>query len=257
MADPHRIDDLIVLGRAAPEPLSDGRETVCLGGYSPTEGWIRLYPTQPWMSELKRWNIVSVPVESDDSHDNRPESYKIAGSKEDWDNLHEKIKQVDRLEKPEQMELADNLAGDCPAKLNEEKTSLGLVEPEEILSVHLEPTDGSTVQADLLNNLRKGKNDYQKKLYVKYRCDGCVQKNPHDQSTIEWGVYRYWDKHEDYAGVIDALDILDDGTKIYLFVGNQNHQRTAYLVISILRFQKSEMIRNGFLTNNQARLVDF
>jgi hypothetical protein len=41
------INDLIILGRACPEPLKDGRVTVCLAGWSEEYGFIRLYPTRP------------------------------------------------------------------------------------------------------------------------------------------------------------------------------------------------------------------
>ena len=56
------ISDLIVLGRAIPEEISDHRQTICVAGYSKELGLIRLYPTR-WDSPLKRWNIVKVPVE--------------------------------------------------------------------------------------------------------------------------------------------------------------------------------------------------
>jgi hypothetical protein len=245
------IDDLVVLGRAAPEPISDGRETVCLGGYSETEGWIRIYPTKRRMTELRRWNIVSVPVESDDSHDSRPESYKISGSREDWDNLHSKVKKEGRLEKRERIKLADKLASDCPAALNNERVSLGMVNPDRILSTYLQATEGPGPQVDLEMNPRKGKDDYPYKLYIKYRCEGCVQKTPHDQHTIEWGVHKYWDKYEEYEGVIDALNLNNNDVKKYFFVGNLNNHRSAYIIISILRFKKEEMLHSGVLPDKK------
>ena len=257
MGEPKQIDDLVVLGRAAPEPIQDGRETVCLGGYSPTEGWIRLYPTKRRMTELQRWNIVSVPVEHEPSHDSRPESYKIAGSQEDWNRLHEKVEQVGHLSKPEPMKLVDDLAGDCTASLNEEQQSLGMVEPKEIKSSYLEPTDGPGPQKDLSGQVRKGKNDYENKLYVEYRCDGCEQKTPHEQHTIEWGIYRYWDKNENKEGVKDALHLHNDDYKKYFFVGNLNHRRRAYIIISIMRFKKKEMLQNGIPIQEQQSLSDF
>lgn len=255
MGETTQIDDLIVLGRAAPEPIRDGRETVCLGGYSPTKGWIRIYPTQKRMSDsLRRWNIVSVPVENDPSHDSRDESYKIVGSKEDWDVLHEKVDKVGRLDKPERMQLVHELAGDCPAELNNNHQSLGLVDPAQIIKTDLKPTNRNGVQVDLMENKLKGKNDYKYKLYIKYRCKNCIQKNPHDQQTIEWGVHRYWDEHDDFDGVVDALELQNSDWKKYFFVGNLNNQRTAYIIISIIRFKKMEMVRAGFsdVDNEQA-----
>ena len=72
------IDDLIILGRACPEPLKNGRVTVCLGGWSDKFGFVRLYPTRSDI-RWKRWDIVRVDVERNPS-DTRVESWKIAGS---------------------------------------------------------------------------------------------------------------------------------------------------------------------------------
>ena len=88
------IDDLIVLGRAGPELISDGRHTICLGGWSPTRGFIRIYLTHMY-SEAQRWNVIQLPVENGDDY--RNESWKIEGSKDEWDNLHEKINRTDQL----------------------------------------------------------------------------------------------------------------------------------------------------------------
>lgn len=248
-----RIRDLIILGRAAPEPIRDGRHTVCLGGYSDTHGYIRLYPTQLWMDNCKRWNVVSVPVE-EPAQDNRDESYKIAGSKEDWGDLYKKIKHVDTVSKSEQIQLVDQLAGDCTIRLNEQRVSLGLVEPAEIMDVYIDENPDSTVQMDLEMNERKGKSDYPQNLYIKYRCESCAAKTHHDQHTIEWGVYRYWDKHDDVNGVIDALGFNDDNMNHYFFVGNLNHEREAYIIISVLRFSDEDMLDAGVTPHGQGTL---
>lgn len=251
--DQEWIDDLVILGRAAPEPIRDGRHTVCLGGYSESKGYVRLYPTQMWMENCNRWNVVSVPVERPQS-DNREESFKIAGSQEDWGNLHQKIRKEGQLSKSEQIELVDELAGDCTIRLNEERISLGMVKPAEILDVYLDSSDSSTVQMDLQGNERKGKTDYKHSLYIKYQCEGCEAKTHHDQHTIEWGVYRYWDKHDDPEGVIDALGFNDESTNHYFFVGNLNHRREAYIIISVIRFSESDMVEAGVAPQSQSQL---
>lgn len=251
--DVERIRDLIVLGRAAPEPIRDGRHTVCLGGYSRSHGYIRLYPTQMWMDNCRRWNVVSVPVEKP-TQDNRDESYKIAGSKEDWGDLHKKIKHVDELSKEEQIRLVDELANDCTIRLNENRVSLGLVEPAEIMDVYIDENANNTVQMDLEMNERKGKTDYPQDLYIKYRCRNCSAKSFHRQHTIEWGVYRYWDKNNDVEGVIDALGFSNDNMNHYFFVGNLNNEREAYIIISVLRFSNKDMIDAGVTPQGQDTL---
>ncbi|EMA09980.1 hypothetical protein [Haloarcula marismortui] len=205
------------------------------------------------MDNCKRWNVVSVPVE-EPAQDNRDESYKIAGSKEDWGDLHKKIRHVDTVSKSEQIQLVDQLAGDCTIRLNKQRVSLGLVEPAEIMDVYIDENPDNTVQMDLEMNERKGKSDYPQDLYIKYRCEGCAAKTYHDQHTIEWGVYRYWDKHDDVNGVIDALGFNDDNMNHYFFVGNLNHEREAYIIISVLRFSDEDMLDAGVTPQGQGAL---
>ena len=122
------IDDLIILGRSWPEPLRDNRYTVCVAGYSKMSGFIRIYPTRI-SSPLNAWNIVRVSVERN-SADPRKESWKIIGSKKDWDKLDENIKVIGSLEREERIKLLKNLSKDSTEDLINQKRSLGLVKPE-------------------------------------------------------------------------------------------------------------------------------
>lgn len=257
METPERIDDLVVLGRAAPEPISDGRHTVCLGGYSETVGFVRLYPTQKRMKQLRRWNVVSVPVQSAKPEDTRDESYKIAGSKESWDSLHTKIKKVGRLEKSERIRLIDRLAGDCSGRLNDERKSLGIAKPAEILDFDLEPYEDTTYQVTLDGKRRQGKTEYPQKLYIDYRCEDCSIKGIHHQHCIEWGVYRFWDKNDDPEGVYDAMELTNPNYQHYLFIGNMRHQRRSFLIISDLRFSERDMLEAGVSVDGQSGLTDW
>jgi hypothetical protein len=257
VASPDRIDDLVVLGRAAPEPIADGRHTVCLGGYSETVGYVRLYPTKENMSECRRWNIVSVPVESAAPDDTREESYKIAGSKRDWETLHTKIEQVDRLSKTEQIELVDRLAGDCPAELNEQHKSLGIAKPKVIHDHYIEQRDDPTYQVTISGERQTGKKQFPYQLYIEYECEVCQNKTPHRQHCIEWGVYNYFRRYDEPDGVIDALGLTDEQREHYFFVGNLNHQRGAYIIISDLRFKHEDLRDAGIRLDSQASLDYF
>lgn len=252
------IDDLVVLGRAAPEPLSDGRYTVCLGGYSETVGYVRLYPTKPEMTECKRWNVISAPVQRAEPEDTRDESYKIAGSGKSRVEALKQVKKVGRLSKSERIRLVDKLAGDCTGRLNETHVSLGMVRPEEIHDFYLKNTPESTIQVTLDGDELKGKRNYPHKLYIEYECDNCsLISPPHQQHCIEWGIYQYWDKYNNPKGVVDALNLTSDDWFHYFFVGNLNHQRRAYIIISDLRFKKEDMINAGVLVDGQKSLGQY
>lgn len=237
------IDDLVVLGRAGPEFIKDGRHTVCLGGWSPSKGFVRLYPTHLY-SNAQRWNIIEVPVEQDKSHDWRDESWKIVGSKQDWDMLYEKVNEIDRLERGDQIDLIKDIPKTCPNKLNEQKKSMGLVEPVEIHDAYLDPVDDpEPVQVDMQGHELKSKKSYPHKLYIEYTCSNCVAKGTHDQHCIEWGIFRFWDKNPDAdpKQIIDNLHLLDDDWKKYFFVGNQQNRPNSFIVISVIRWKKNEM----------------
>lgn len=250
------IDDLVILGRSHPEPIKDGRHTVCVGGYSPTQGYIRLYPTQMGMKELTRWNIVSVEVVHD-GDDHREESYKIEGSKEEWDDLDDKVEKVGRLEKSEQIKLTHDLAVDCPSKLSDNRISLGMVKPAVVHDIDIRTTDSGPIQMDLTGRKLMGKNDFDQKLYIDYECEDCGQKTSHEQHVIEWGVYEFWKKHDDPDGVIDALGLRNDDTVNYFFVGNLRHHPTAYILISVMRFKRSDVLSAGVRPDGQFGLKDF
>lgn len=242
------IDDLVVLGRAGPELIeSDGRHTVCLGGWSEKKGFVRLYPTHKY-TNASRWNVLEVPVAQDDSHDYRDESWKIVGSKSEWEELYKKVDVVDRLDRSEAIDLARDLPKTCTIELNDRKQSLGLVEPDEIHDAYLEPIDDpDPVHTDLQGNKLKSKSSYGHKLYIEYSCDNCQAKAGHRQHCIEWGIFRFWDKNpsRDPSEVIDALRLFDDDYKKYFFVGNLYNHPTSYIIISVIRWKKEDVMQTS------------
>ncbi|ELY97903.1 hypothetical protein [Natrialba asiatica] len=237
------INDLVVLGRAGPELISDGRHTVCLGGWSDKKGFVRIYPTHRYTSHAKRWNVIEVPVEQDPSHDWRDESWKIQGSKRDWDDLYKKVEQVGRLDRDDRIELTKQIPKTCANRLNDEKKSMGLVEPAEIHDAYLEPIDDpEPIATDLTGEELRSKNSYPHKLRIEYTCEDCEAKGNHDQHTIEWGIYRFWDKEPDNPEqVINNLRLLDDDYKKYFFIGNLKNQPRAFVIISIIRWKKEDV----------------
>lgn len=234
------IDDLIILGRACPEPIKDGRVTVCLGGYSPTLGFVRIYPTRtdmPW----KRWDIVQVEVEKD-ARDTREESWKIAGSHDEWDDLSKKAKVVGHLSRSRWRDLIGNLADGCVQDFNEVHRSLGIVKPN-ILDHYLADNQ---MYDQIFQKVLPGfgettrlKRDSPVEPRVKYRCVDCKNKNPHNQQVLEWGFYQWILKNPDNTEQVWENAKLDSPNHdIYFFVGNQFKHRKSFMVISILRVPK-------------------
>lgn len=240
MAETRRISDLIVLGRACPEPLRDGRVTVCLGGYSHELGFVRIYPTRtdmPW----KRWDVVSVVVEKD-ARDSRAESWKIAGSRSEWEALAEKVQVVDHFPQKKWRDLVANLMDDCVTNINDERRSLGIIRP----TIQRRYFANNPHYAKLFQPTLPGmgestavKRDFPHEPRFTYRCSGCQAKQGHDQQVLEWGFYEWIRKNPDNKEQVWRNALLDSQEHdIYFFVGNQLKYRTSFLVISVLRLPK-------------------
>jgi hypothetical protein len=126
------IDDVVVLGNAVPDEISDNRFTVCTAGYSKKYGLIRLYPVPP-NAPMQRWNVVSIPVQRNPK-DTREESWKIQDSHDDWFNLYKKIQVVKQLKnRNDQMALVSKMheefGVECVQDLNNQRLSLGMIKP--------------------------------------------------------------------------------------------------------------------------------
>lgn len=238
-----KVEDLIVLGNACPDIISDYRITVCTAGYSPRRGLIRVYPVPP-NSLMKRWNIVRIPLERN-SRDTRKESWKIQGSRSDWENLSSKIELVDRItsqnDKLETLQaLHARFGADCVSDLNARRESLGFIRPQ-ILGFGFE--DRQDRELNLQSTLDGGKafltiKNYPLRPYVRYRCSECKSKNPHKQQVIEWGVYEWLRKNAGQEErVWENLHFNEDGYQQSLLIGNMALHRTSFMVISIFRFK--------------------
>jgi hypothetical protein len=188
--------------------------------------------------------MIEVPVEQDAGHDWRDESWKIVGSNAEWDTLYEKVEVVDQIDRGEAIELMRDIPKTCPNKLNEEKKSMGVVEPAKIHNAYLDPVENpEPVQVDMQGHELRSKRSYPHKLYIEYTCEDCIAKGNHDQHCIEWGIYRFWDKNskDQHEQVIENLHLMDDEWKKYFFIGNQRNRPRSFIVISVIRWKKNQM----------------
>lgn len=239
MIEKRVIDDLIVLGKAVPSEIHDGRATVCTAGFSEELGLVRLYPTNVF-SPLTRWNIVKVPVERD-KQDSRCESWKIQGSKREWEHLHEKIEVVGQLSKSKRHDLVAGLIDTCVLDINDEHRSLGIIKPViEKCYFKEEPNYDPTTQQELFGGFKPTtKKQYPEYPRIRYRCSDCKAKTHHDQQVLEWGFYEWMRKNpNNIEQVWENVRIHSEDREKYFFVGNQRNQRTSFMIISVLTFKK-------------------
>jgi hypothetical protein len=238
------IDDLLVLGNAVPDIISDSRITVCTAGYSPTLGLIRVYPV-PVVSNMRRWNIVKVPLERNPK-DTRPESWKIQGSKSEWERIAYKIELKGKLrDKDEMLATLDTLTSkfgvDCVETLNDRKASFGFINPQSISGAFEKRSDHEEdIQATLNGAVPfLTIKNYPLKPVASYRCSpSCRARKGHKQQIMEWGVFEWMRRNPDKPDkVFENLHIGEEGYLRSLLVGNMALHRNSFMVISIFRFK--------------------
>jgi hypothetical protein len=233
------IDDLIILGRAVPETIKNGRTTICTAGYSKSLGFVRIYPTKH-TSPLTQWNIVKVPVERD-PRDTRRESWKIQGSKSEWGRLDEKIEIIDGIRREDRLNLIANLVDDCVKNINDEMRSFGIVKPTIKERYFSETADyDPSIQTTLFGPPPpKSKKQYPEIPKIKYCCSKCRAEKPHDMTVLEWGFYEWLRKHPDKIDQVWENALLDSPShEIFFLLGNMLRYRNAFLIISVLRLPK-------------------
>ncbi|MDI1494715.1 MAG: hypothetical protein K8823_21 [Cenarchaeum symbiont of Oopsacas minuta] len=236
-------EDIIVLGNAVPDEISDNRKTVCTVAFSKEYGMIRIYPVPP-NAPMKRWNIISIPLERN-SRDNRKESWKIQGSKAEWNTLSNKIKVKRKLSRKEWIDLInhlkENYSYDCIEDMNDQKLSLGIIIPK-IIDKKFEERKNvdSTVQSTLVNDdLFMTIQNYGVRPVILYSCPKCrTKKQHHKQGVLEWGMYEWLRcNYNDKEQLWKNLHIDESGYDQTFLVGNMNLHRSRFMIISIFRYK--------------------
>lgn len=248
MSDRERIKDFIVLGRSGPSYMSDSRHTVCVGGYSPSrESFIRIYPTKVYNDKLKRWKVVDLEVINNPS-DHRSESFKMPESKEKWDEIHEKMTVVDKIEdKKEKMELIREIKDDSIKDIEAEERSMGLIEPDISKAYLEERKNKETIQKDLHGMELRSKQTFKYIPRVKFRCKpNCQIKTYHKPQLLEWGIYEFWRRHcgkdgdYEYEEFADATDLKNPEYEHYFLVGDAKSNPYSFMVISDVRMKSQD-----------------
>ncbi|TAK18267.1 MAG: hypothetical protein EPO37_05580 [Nitrosarchaeum sp.] len=243
--DPNKkyIDDFIVLGHAVPQEHRDLRKSICMMGYSPTQGLVRLYPV-PINVRPKRWEMLKIPVEKSTS-DKRSESWKIQGAKNEFDVLFKKIHHFDKVKPRNTKNIIDLLLTkyqkDCISSLNDKKESLGIIKPQNIEPYFEKRKDyDPNIQATLdSDTLYKTSSNFEFQPRIKYTCSNCHAKNGHDQQLLERGAYEWMRKYPSNKEQLwKNYRIGDPNYEHYFLVGNQAKYLNSFMVIGILWHKK-------------------
>ncbi len=242
-----RINDVIILGVAVGEQISDGRITQCTAGYSSTVGFVRLYPTRI-DSPLSVWSVVSVEVERNPK-DNRRESWKFPESRKGWDELNQHITVLGTYPKIGRLGLLDSIKSKCVMDINDKRDSLGIIQPV-IKRSYLAPNQKhyQTYQPlfDVMEHADvKTKRDYMAEPRFTFLCGtGCRAKSGHDMQLLDEGCYIGMNRNQgNEQQIFQNMGIGQSDWTHYFLVGNQANQRTSFMVINVLR-QKQTIFQN-------------
>lgn len=233
---------VLILGKTYPNYSRKYDEVACTGGLvEPSLEMVRLFPV-PFRyldrtDQFTAWQYIEADITRDRS-DPRPESYRV-----DPDSI-EVQKTVPSAQHDLRVRMLRRSPHFCESveelfRRNEQKkTSLGIVQPLEIINFAVEPRSEQEreewleKEAEILAQERMftqlKKLDFpEAKFFIKWRCKDSACKT-HRMSILQWGIHelaRKLTEREDPDGQTKLLDKmreqLDAKKKdIYLFLGN-------------------------------------
>jgi hypothetical protein len=228
-----------MLGTTVPEPNHDGRRFVCSAGVSAERrSLVRIYPLARF-DIPHRWGIYRVPVELNPK-DPRPESYKVRGDRtpDAHDAINREFVGVGRVDEGQRPALLRPYFVGSIAEANDRRMSLALIHPsrEHRLELYFEHNPESPFSPQLSLWPDPVPIFGAKRFPYVPRLRFTDPRGDHDLQLRDWGCFELMRKHlADPAyyqsGMPGALHL--SGASC-LLVGNMSHQRTTWLVISVL-----------------------
>lgn len=232
------LKNVVILGKAAPEAISRGRLTTCTGAWSEHRGFIRLYPCDPEEELFNRWDVIDVEVKRN-PEDNRDESWKLA--RRDQPSCVEKTGEYPRNERAT---LLTQLEDECVELIKNSGRSLGVIRPESIGGLEFrqwKEDDDETTQTRLFEEMEKWRpetrEEFDQEIRIEFTCPNCeTDQGYHNKTLLEWGGYVATEKHNiTSANELESFYCLNNEEyKHWIFVGNQNNQRTSFIAINII-----------------------
>lgn len=228
------LEDFIMLGTTVPEPSkNDSRVFVCSAGISlEMKRLVRIYPLAT-ANIPKRWHKYKIRLELNNK-DCRDESYRIAGDRSEEahpmiNNMFHDVGVADDHERD--IACSRHLVSSIK-EANEKRLSLALIKPiNPILDFELNDKSPYSPQMKLFDfgdQIKTGSKRFPFIPKIKFFDDTGI----HSLSLRDWGVYEFLRKYPDYRrNEIGSILKLDESP--YMLIGNQNHYRNSWLIISV------------------------
>lgn len=238
------IDDFVMLGRTFPQQTNNNGITVCACGYShELRQLIRIYPLKV-TDKIPKWSICQLELEKPKS-DSRFESWKVIS-----------YKIIGKKQKDNEFFTLSKLKKMSIRLLNEQRLSLGVIEPKEIHSFLKPCSKDDENDMDYIKQLNLFlKNE--KALYTPPFIP-CLQIRNEDNSMNclqlrDWGIAEFMRKGNDPNQIFSALKLLDSQYKQLLIVGNMKQFRGNWLIIATVML-KIEQTQSNLIATNQLSL---
>lgn len=236
------IDDFVMLGKTVPEPNADGRIFVCSAGYSPTlRTLIRVYPLARHGAP-PRWSVNTVSLERN-NRDHRIESFKLTGDRRPGAHhrINSQFSTTGTVPERHRSEMLRRHAVESIAEANQRRLSLAVIHPEAIeVEFDHNPESPDSPQEALFDMKARPEAGAKRFPYIpRLRFRDATRDNR--LMLRDWGVYELMRKNDNLTRMSEGerrrflSDALHLDPTCSLLIGNLNNQRTAWLVISVLR----------------------
>lgn len=230
------LEDFVMLGTTVPEPNKDGRVFVCSAGVSREYGGlVRIYPLAR-RNVPRRWHRYRVPLEINPK-DNRHGSYKIAGDRKPrtHETINARFQLVSKTVGGPRSELLAPYKISSIQEANARRMSLAVIDPTEIeLFFEYNPSSPASPELRLFadspdTRVGAGAKRFPFIPRLHFRDEG----GEHKLMLRDWGCYELMRKMpERREEMAEFLHLSASNSS--LFVGNLNHRRNSWLVISVL-----------------------
>jgi hypothetical protein len=237
------LDDFVMLGTTVPEPNSDGRVFVCSAGYSATmRSLIRVYPLARFGAPT-RWSVNTVRLDRNPK-DHRTESFQLAGdrSPQAHRNINQAFLAEDVVAPSARAELLRRCVVGSIAEANERRLSLAILHADAMeLEFEHNAASPDSPQLALFDLPGMPTPSGARRFPFIPRLRFRDEAGAHRLMVRDWGVYELMRKHDNLTQMSDGerrryvAGALHLDPSCSLLVGNLNNQRTAWLVISVLR----------------------